>query len=405
MKKIKSTLISAYACDPFKGSEPGIAWNWSIELARLGYEVFVITRSSNQEEKIKKGLDALEPLPNLHFYYYDLPKWFQFIENTPFGVYSYYYFWQKGIVSLAKNIIAKNKIDIVHHLTWGVFRQPSFLYKTNKPFIFGPVGGAEMTPNELLKSLPFKEYLKEQIRVLANYILRLSPSLNRMYSKTDVILSRTEETARFLPSKYNNKKAVKVDIGIRKINYHTPVNNKKLKILYVGRFMGWKGVHISIDSINKVNEEDELVEFTIIGSGPFEKELKSKTKSKSINFIDWVPQNELHKYYESHDVFLFPSFHDSGGTVILEAFSNGLPVICLNIGGPNKFVDDSCGFKIDVENKSAEDITNEITQLIKKLNLNKEIISKLRDNAYKKAEFYNWKNIVEATYNLIETKI
>lgn len=405
MKKIKSTIISAYACDPFKGSEPGIGWNWAIELARLNYNVFVITRGINQE-KIEKGLANLEPLPNIQFHYYELPSWLSFIEKSPFGVYSHYYFWQIGIKAVAKNIIETNNVDIIHHLTWGVFRQPSFLYKLNKPFIFGPIGGAEMTPNKLLKSLPFKDYFKEILRVTANYVLVKSPSLNKMYKNAKVIFSRTEETSNFLPSKYNDKKYVQVDIGIRNINYHTQKNtDTKLKVLYVGRFMGWKGVHLSIDAINKINEQSEQVEFTIIGSGPFEAALKKRAKSKLINFIDWVPQNELHTYYQSHDCFLFPSFHDSGGTVILEAFSNGLPVICLNIGGPNKFVDASCGFRIGVENKSAIEIVNEISEIITDLNTNKHKLESLKNEAFKKAECYNWEYIVKSAYSIIETKI
>ena len=49
MKKVKNILISAYACEPQKGSEPGIGWHWVVELARLEYNVHVITRSNNRE--------------------------------------------------------------------------------------------------------------------------------------------------------------------------------------------------------------------------------------------------------------------------------------------------------------------------------------------------------------------
>lgn len=407
MKKIKSTLVSAYACDPFKGSEPGIAWNWILELTKLDYEVFVITRGINQEKEIKKRLADMEIISNLHFNYYDLPKKFQFIEKLPFGVYMYYFFWQLGIVSVAKKIIKNNPIDLIHHLTWGVFRQPSYLYKLNKPFVFGPMGGAEMAPNKLLKSLPTKEYLKEILRVSVNYVFRLSPVLNNMFNKTTLILSRTDETAHFLPIKFNHKTVVQVDIGIRKINYQTQKNkNEKLKVLYVGRFMGWKGVHLSIEAINKINNEyNQQVEFTIIGSGPFKSELKKQVKTSQINFIDWVPQDQLYTYYESHDCFLFPSFHDSGGTVILEAFSYGLPVICLDIGGPNKYVDASCGFKIKVKEKSQEQVVDEICQILINLNNNRNEIDKLSKEAFNKAEFYNWNDIVKKAYKLIEDKL
>jgi glycosyltransferase involved in cell wall biosynthesis len=50
--------------------------------------------------------------------------------------------------------------------------------------------------------------------------------------------------------------------------------------------------------------------------------------------------------YLRHDAFLFPSLHDSSGNVVLEALSSGLPVVCLDAGGPALLVDPSCGFKV-----------------------------------------------------------
>jgi glycosyltransferase involved in cell wall biosynthesis len=406
MIKIKSTIVSAYSCEPNKGSEPGIGWNWVIELARLNYEVHVITRANNQRN-IEKGLASLEPLNNLHFYYYDLSKWKLSLKKLPFGVYFYYFFWQIGILSVAKTIISNHKIDIVHHLTFGVFRQPSFLYKLNKPFVFGPVGGGEAASYKLLKSLRFKDYLVELIRLSVNYIFRLSPILNKMYKKTDIILCKTKDTLQFIPEKYSSTKYVEMDIGsLGEVNtLEEKITNKRLKVLYVGRFLGWKGVHLSVDAINKVNKNNDYVEFTLIGKGPLKKYLKNKTRSKSIKFIDWVSQDELFQYYSSHDCFLFPSFHDSSGSVILEAYSFGLPVICLNIGGPNKLVDSNCGFKIEVGNKSVNEITDEIAEIIIKLNNNRSELIKLSSEAFKRANYYKWNNIVDRAYKLIEEKL
>ena len=39
-------LISAYACEPNKGSEPGVGWNWTLQMAKMD-EVYVITRSNS----------------------------------------------------------------------------------------------------------------------------------------------------------------------------------------------------------------------------------------------------------------------------------------------------------------------------------------------------------------------
>lgn len=405
MTKIKNVIVSAYACEPNKGSEPGIGWHWVIELAKLNYNVNVITRSNNKDN-IELALTKLESLSNLNFYYYDLPKWMQKTKKMPFGVYYYYYFWQRGIVSVAKKIIEEKEIDVIHHITFGVFRQQSFLWKLKKPFVFGPVGGAEMTPHKLLTSLPLREYFKEILRIGVNYFFRLSPSLNRMFKNTNLILCKTQDTLDFIPKRFDVKKFVEMDIGTTGVfrKQRKKTNNNKLKVLYVGRFLGWKGIHLSIDAVNKANKNSEQIEFTLIGKGEFKSHLKKQVQSKSIKFIDWVTQEELFDYYSSFDCFLFPSFHDSSGSVILEAYSFGLPVISLNIGGPDKLVQSDSGFKILVGGKSFDEISTEMANLLLEINSNKSKLEPLREKAFEKADFYRWSNTVERTYDLINKK-
>ena len=47
MKKTK-ILLSAYACEPNRGSEPGVGWNWALQLNKLGYDIKVVTRLNNK---------------------------------------------------------------------------------------------------------------------------------------------------------------------------------------------------------------------------------------------------------------------------------------------------------------------------------------------------------------------
>lgn len=66
-------LISAYACEPNKGSEPEVGWKITNALATLGHKVYVITKSNNKENienylKYKKA-------KNITFLYFDIPKW------------------------------------------------------------------------------------------------------------------------------------------------------------------------------------------------------------------------------------------------------------------------------------------------------------------------------------------
>ena len=67
-------LLSAYACEPNLGSEPGVGWNWAIELTRLGNEVWVLTRESNRA-RVEGASGDYKQLEKLNFLYYDLPVW------------------------------------------------------------------------------------------------------------------------------------------------------------------------------------------------------------------------------------------------------------------------------------------------------------------------------------------
>ena len=84
-------LVSAYACEPHRGSEGGVGWNLVKQIARFA-EVWVITRANNRaviEDELRRN-----PVSNLHFKYYDVPKWMSFWKKKTRGLYLYYLLWQ-----------------------------------------------------------------------------------------------------------------------------------------------------------------------------------------------------------------------------------------------------------------------------------------------------------------------
>ena len=48
-------LIIAYACEPDRGSEEGVGWNVTYNLAKKGHEVHVVTRTLESGRQLKKS--------------------------------------------------------------------------------------------------------------------------------------------------------------------------------------------------------------------------------------------------------------------------------------------------------------------------------------------------------------
>src|SRR5712671_2545237 len=86
-------LISAYACEPNKGSEPEVGWQLALHMAKF-HDVTVLTRANNQPP-IERGL-ANHDGPRPKFIFYDLPDWVQVVKKKMHGIAVYYFFWQLG---------------------------------------------------------------------------------------------------------------------------------------------------------------------------------------------------------------------------------------------------------------------------------------------------------------------
>ena len=185
MKKIK-VLVSAYACEPDRGSEPGVGWNWARQISRFA-ETWVITRVNNKET-IKRELLA-NPNSNLHFIYYDVQKWLSFWKKRTRGLYLYYLLWQIGVYRLGKKLNKEKQFDIVHHITFGNLWLPTFMPLLNIPFIWGPIGGGEQISKTFRKGY----YIRSKIKEISRDIILNMSKVNLLFlytsNKANIIIT------------------------------------------------------------------------------------------------------------------------------------------------------------------------------------------------------------------------
>jgi glycosyltransferase involved in cell wall biosynthesis len=82
-----------------------------------------------------------------------------------------------------------------------------------------------------------------------------------------------------------------------------------------------------------------------------------------INFHGRVPR--LDSFYRAADIFVFPSYREGGGQVVVEAMGYGLPLVVCNRGGPSYTVDDTCGLRVPALNP--QQFANDLARAIRGL--------------------------------------
>lgn len=96
--------------------------------------------------------------------------------------------------------------------------------------------------------------------------------------------------------------------------------------LAVGRFVPYKRFDLLIEAANK-----RQLPLKIAGKGPDEERLK-KLAGPTVEFLGFVPDEELPGLYANATCFLFPQEEDAG-IVLLEAHAAGAPALAFHRGG------------------------------------------------------------------------
>ncbi len=365
-RKLK-LLLSAFSCGPGWGSEPGIGWN-TVEQASRRHEVWVLVEAGWQA---RMG-DRFDPArhPNVHFEWVRIPWLDRLVDGGPLnnglGWLVYYYLWQRAALRAARRLHASHQFDLVHHVTFGKHSVPSLLHRLGIPFIFGPVGGAEMAPrHDFYAEFRWKTRLAERLRAFHVGLARLDPWLRGCVRRAARCLGVTEESARELGRLGAREPGVLPAISLPDGEAQTLAGlrppsgpdtpstpgNGPLTLLFVGRLLAWKGVHLALRALAACG--DSNLRLLVLGDGPVRGHLQDLARklglAQRVEFRGNVPREAALQATAEADGLLFPSLHDSGGYAVIEAMAAGLPVICLKLGGPGLFVDDTCGWAIEAD--------------------------------------------------------
>lgn len=108
------------------------------------------------------------------------------------------------------------------------------------------------------------------------------------------------------------------------------------RVLHVGQFAPVKAPRVLVATVTELLRRDASLEFTWVCARQHHELARSlfhPREHQRVAFKDWMPQEALRSVYDSHGLFLFPSYFEGFGKVFLEAMSRGLVVVASDVGG------------------------------------------------------------------------
>ena len=391
-------LVNAFACSPNMGSEPGMAWNWCVNLAKY-CELFIIT-----EEEFRNIIETVVPTlsqgGNMHFYFNPVtPEVRKMCWNQgDWRFYWHYRQWQKRTLVIAKKICSEYKIDILHQLNMIGYREPGLLWKIKGPkFVWGPVGGMETMPIAYLKGAGIKTIFFNHLKNLINSLqYRYQPNVRQAVKRADAIIAATSGCQKKLQNFYGKNVYLINETGCEVIEKVERSFNTagRVNLLWVGKMDFRKQISLAVEVLGNLKDLDVVLH--VCGGGNPEQIQQMKDLSielgveDKLNYHGMVSHDEVQKLMQSSDLFLFTSIMEGTPHVVQEAIANHLPVICIDTCGQGDCVTEDSGRKVLLSDPDTT--VEEMSKVIRDLYFDRSSLKQLSDNCFAASQKMSWDN-------------
>lgn len=196
--------------------------------------------------------------------------------------------------------------------------------------------------------------------MLAN---KITISSDRLISKKDLLKNKNKI---FICSEHF--------VDPEKFKITVQLNERGNSIGYIGRLGMVKGILNLIEAIPNVVAKVNDVSFLVGGDGPLREDIEEHFREHNLNdkieFVGWIPHENLPKYLNTLKLIVIPSYSETGPQIMFEAMSCGTPVLITPVGlAPSVIKDSETGFLM--EDNSPECIVRNIIRALEHPNLEK----------------------------------
>lgn len=283
---------------------------------------------------------------------------------------------QKQLEELNPNIIISANCALI---SWIL---PFILRKTPKILeLHFSYEGLQLRDINLYKNNKSKIFLHNRLRHL------IYPFYNKV-----VVLTEHDRL------KWNMKNCITIP-NYSSFKQHYNTDNKKKRIIAVGRLNEQKGFDRLINAWRFVVEKHPDYKLDIYGEGKLQKDLEKQITYCNLQQTVSLKGNtsDIDKEYAISQFLVLSSIYEGLPMVILEAFNFGLPCVCFNIAGIESIITNNYN-GILIRDGDIKALGNAISGLIE----NPELLNKMSKNAYDCSQIYSAANVMEQWINLFE---
>lgn len=358
-------IILAYCISPSRGSEYSVAWNHVWHMSHH-CDLTVLYGAAGPHmgdlEEIEENPRVLAEMRTVRFVPVK-PSFVARIFNYPNkkGVFPYCFYlaykvWHLQAARRARDLISEEGFDLVHYLGPIGYREPGYLWKLDKPYLWGPVGG--MPSARVLKGMPrpITTIFKSRLKNLVNaFQLRGGRRLSHAFARADNIIAATTENAKIMKSRFNvdarhiPENAIPAD-WIRRADAGSYVSGPLLNLIWVGRLDNNKSPDLLVDALSKI--AGQAWHLDLVGEGQMGATLQAKIArlgfENQVTFRGQLPRAKVMELFNKSDLHVLTSLSEANTTVLFEAMAARVPTISLDHCGMHDTICNKCGVLIPI---------------------------------------------------------
>ena len=228
--------------------------------------------------------------------------------------------------------------------------------------------------------------------------------LSKHWQSASSIIAISEEVKSWIENLNHELNVAVIPYWIDIKNSETIEKKGTVTLGFLGRLNVNKGIEDLLNALN--SDKLKSLDFTLMigGSGTDEyleklRNMIEQDKTEKVNFLGYIKNRE--EFFKNIDIFVFPSFSEGLGLVLLEAMSFSKICITRNILPMTNYIDEDSGYLFD----DVDGLSNSIVSSIQDLENNIELIQKKLFNIEKKLEKSSKENIFPELVKVYEQSI